>query len=78
MTRLTATNTHALDRITRIMTELALDHDQRDPLARHLDRVCVPELMRGGPATDAGRDSGVVELYPDGCRSACAAACRSA
>jgi hypothetical protein len=27
------------------MTELALDHQQRDPLAGHLDGVRVPELM---------------------------------
>jgi hypothetical protein len=28
------------------VSELALDHDKRDPLVRHLDRVRVPELMR--------------------------------
>ena len=27
------------------MSELPLDDDQRDPVARHLDRVCMPELM---------------------------------
>ena len=32
------------------MPELSLDHDQRDPLARHLDRVRMPELMRREPA----------------------------
>jgi hypothetical protein len=31
MTRLPTTDTGALDRITRIMPELALDHDQREP-----------------------------------------------
>jgi hypothetical protein len=42
MTRLMANSHRPLDRITRIMPELALDHDQRDPLAGHLDRVSVP------------------------------------
>ncbi len=42
MTSLTATNTDALDRITRIMPELTLDYDQRNALMRHLDRVRVP------------------------------------
>ena len=41
MTRLPTTDTEALDRITRIMPELALDHDQRNAFVRHLDRVSV-------------------------------------
>jgi hypothetical protein len=32
----------ALDRITRIMPELALNHDQRHAFVRHLNRVSVP------------------------------------
>jgi hypothetical protein len=42
MTQLTTTNNHdALDRITRIMPELALDHDERNALVRHFDCVSV-------------------------------------
>ena len=44
------------------MPELALDHDQRDPLVCHLDRVSVAELMRSEPPPDAGQSSGVLEL----------------
>jgi len=40
----------SLDRITRIMTELALDHEQRHAFARHLHRVGVSQLMRREPA----------------------------
>ena len=36
------------------MSELALDHDERDALVRHLDRVSVPELVRREPAPDTG------------------------
>ena len=60
------------------VAELALDHDQRDPLTRHLDRMRVPELMRREPATDPGRDRGVVQLSADAGRRARPAACRSA
>jgi hypothetical protein len=37
------------------MSELLLDHDQRDPLAGHLDRVRVAQLVRREPATNARR-----------------------
>jgi hypothetical protein len=47
------------------VTELALDHDQRDPLTRHLNRMRVPQLMRREPATDPGRERGQVELFAD-------------
>jgi hypothetical protein len=33
--------------------ELALDDGQRHPLARHLDRVRVPQLMRSKPPSHA-------------------------
>ena len=33
--------------------ELALDDGHRHPLARHLDRVCVPQLMRSEPPSHA-------------------------
>jgi hypothetical protein len=60
------------------VAELALDHDRRDPLARHLNRVRVSQLMRREPATDPGRDRGVVELFADARRCARPAVCRSA
>ena len=59
MTRLRQTNTDALDKITHIMPEPPLDDDQRHTLARHLDSVSMPELMRGQPPTHPGRDRGV-------------------
>jgi hypothetical protein len=60
------------------MAELALDHDQRDPFARHLNRVRVPQLMRREPATDPGGNRDVVKLCADASRRAWAAACRTA
>ena len=44
------------------MCELPLDHDQRDPLAGHLDRVRVPELVRREPSTHTRPLSGVMQL----------------
>jgi hypothetical protein len=32
-----------------MISELALDHDERDALKRHLDRVRVPQLVRREP-----------------------------
>jgi hypothetical protein len=55
----------ALDRITHIMPELPLDDHQRDALTRHLDRVCMPELMWRQPATHPGCDRGVAQLDAD-------------
>ena len=43
------------------MPELALDHEQRDPFAGHLDGVRVPELVRREPVADAG-SPGTVQL----------------
>jgi hypothetical protein len=60
------------------MTELALDHDQRDALVRHLHGVRVAELVGREPAADPGSDSGVVQLSADSGRSAWAPACRAA
>jgi hypothetical protein len=37
---------------------LALDHDERDALVRHLDRMGVTELMGCKPASHAGRRAG--------------------
>ena len=47
------------------MPELSLDHDQRDPLAGHLDRVRVAELMRRKPATNTRLLSGMMQLGAD-------------
>src|SRR5450432_3552546 len=40
------------------MPELALDHEQRDPFAGHVDGVRVPELVWREPAADARSLSG--------------------
>jgi hypothetical protein len=48
------------------MAELALDHDQRDTLVGHLDRVRVTQLMRGEPATHTGESGGASELLASG------------
>jgi hypothetical protein len=58
--------------------ELPLDDEQRDPLARHLDRVRVAELMRREPAPDPGGHGGVVQLGADSGRSEWPPACRAA
>jgi hypothetical protein len=47
------------------MPELALDNEQRDPFARHLDRVGVPELVRREAAPDAGDFGCLVQLGAD-------------
>jgi hypothetical protein len=47
------------------MPELALDHDQRDPLARHLDRMRMPQLVWRESAPNTGRPGGVMELAAD-------------
>ena len=44
-----------LDKITRIMTELALDHHERDALVRHLDRVSVSQLVGCEPTPHTRR-----------------------
>jgi hypothetical protein len=45
---------------------LALDHDQRDPFVRHLDSVCVPQLVRCEASSDARRVGSVMELLAFG------------
>jgi len=47
------------------MPELPLDDDQRHTLARHLDSVSMPELMRRQPPTHPGGDRGVAQLNTD-------------
>ena len=44
------------------VTELALDHDQRDAFARHLDGVGVPELVRREAAPHSCRGGGAPQL----------------
>ena len=48
------------------MPELALDHDQRDALVRHLDRVGVPQLVRREGPSDARGASRMVQLLARG------------
>jgi hypothetical protein len=55
----------ALDRITRIMPQLPLYDHERDALARHLDCVGMPELMRRQTPTYPGCDRGVAQLNTD-------------
>ena len=45
--------------------ELSLYDQQRDPLSGHLDRVSVPELMRGKPAANPGGLGGATQLAAD-------------
>ena len=47
------------------MPELALDNEQRHPLARHLDRVRVAQLMRRKTPPDTGVGGGMVQLRAD-------------
>jgi hypothetical protein len=47
------------------MTELALDHEQRDPLARHLHRVRVAQLVRREAPPDAGAGGDCMKLCAD-------------
>ena len=44
------------------MPELALDHDERNALLRHLNRVRAPQLVRGEPPTDPGSRCRMVQL----------------
>jgi hypothetical protein len=60
------------------MTELSLDDQQRDPLAGHLDRVRVPQLVRREPAPDSGCLGGGAELAADSGWRARSTACRAA
>jgi hypothetical protein len=48
--------------------KLALDDDQRHALARHLDRVLVPELMRSKASAHPRCDRSVAELHADSSR----------
>jgi hypothetical protein len=47
---------------------LALDDDQRDALAGHLDGVRVAKLMRRGPPAHAGPGGGMAKLGACGAR----------
>ena len=56
------------------MSELALDDDQRDALAGHLDGAGVAELVRREPSADAGERRRVAQLLACGGRRPGAAA----
>jgi hypothetical protein len=59
------------------MAELAPDHDQRHPFARHLDRVRVPELVRRKAPADACRDGCPTQVRSRGCVGPVVATCRA-
>lgn len=48
------------------VSELALDHDERDALVRHLDRVSVSKLMRREPPPHACCGGSMVQLLARG------------
>lgn len=50
------------------MPQLALDDQQRDPLARHLNRVSVAQLMRCEAPPNSGTRGGIVQLDSDASR----------
>ena len=56
----------ALDTITRIMAELALDDVQRHALAGEFERVRVAQLVRRESPSDAGARGEPTELAADG------------
>ena len=60
------------------MTELALDHEQRHALTRHLDSVRMPQLVRREPPAHSGSLCGAVQLPADPRSGARPAACRPA
>jgi hypothetical protein len=59
------------------MAQLALDDDQRNALVGHLDRVSVPKLVWGEPATDTCAHCGSSELLPSGGRLPPPSGCRT-
>ncbi len=56
----------ALDMITRIMSELALDDDEGNSFVRHLDSVSVPELVRREATSHTGERGGSTQLLTRG------------
>jgi hypothetical protein len=46
--------------------ELALDHNERDALVCHLDRVGVSQLVWREPPSDSGRGGRLVQLLARG------------
>ena len=49
------------------MPELALDQIHGDALARQLDGMCMPELVRREPAADTGLEREPAQLATHGC-----------
>ncbi len=45
------------------VSQLTLDHDQRNSLVRHLDSVGIAELVRREAAANAGAGCRVVQLF---------------
>jgi hypothetical protein len=60
------------------MPELALYDQERDPLAGHLDRMRMPQLVGREPAANSGSERGAVQLGTDRGRGARPAAGRAA
>jgi hypothetical protein len=48
------------------MTELALDHDERHSLVRHLDSMGMAELVWREPPADTGCFGGAAQLLAGG------------
>jgi hypothetical protein len=59
------------------MPKLTLDHDQRNALMRHLDRVSMPQLVWREPPSHTRRAGGVVQLLAGGRRLPTASSGRS-
>lgn len=53
-----ALQVHRGDAEVGVLAELALDHDKRNAFVCHLNRMGVPELVRGEPAADPGERGG--------------------
>jgi hypothetical protein len=45
------------------VSQLALDHDQGNSFVRHLDSVCMAELVQREAASNAGAGGRVVQLF---------------
>jgi hypothetical protein len=59
------------------VSELTLDYDQRDAFVCHLDRVCVPQLVRREPPPDARRRGRMTQLLARGRGFPAPAGCRA-
>jgi len=48
------------------VSQLPLNHHERNPLVRHLDSVCVPQLMWREAAPDASCGGPLMQLFARG------------